>query len=120
MTSKETGIQAEQLALRYLEKHNLQLLIQNFSCRRGEIDLIMQDKDTLVFVEVRYRKSAKFGSALESVNYTKQSRIITTAQHYLQQQHTDHASCRFDVIAISPSNHDPEIVWVKDAFQLTQ
>ena len=81
----------------------------------GEIDLIMEDKKTLVFVEVRYRKSAKYGSALESVNNQKQARIIHTAKHYLQQHSSKHSAYRFDVVALTPNNID----WVKDAFQLS-
>ena len=118
MSAQNSGERAEQLALTYLQQHGLSLLTRNFHSRRGEIDLIMMDVDTLVFVEVRYRKSAKYGSALESVNHIKQSRIIHTAQTYLQQHPENHLECRFDVIAIVPNNNTSEITWVKDAFQL--
>ena len=113
-----TGKESEQLASHYLQQHGLILLEKNYHCRQGEIDLIMQDQQTLVFVEVRYRKSARYGSALESVDLAKQSRIITTAQNYLQQNKTKHSACRFDVIAISPTTTTPEITWITDAFQL--
>ncbi len=109
------GQQAEQQALAYLEKQGLKLVTQNYHSRRGEIDLIMEQSNTLVFIEVRYRKSIKYGSALESINSQKQMRIIHTAQHYLQQHPSKHAAYRFDVVAINPSN----INWVKDAFQLS-
>jgi putative endonuclease len=112
------GKQAEQWALTYLQQQGLSLVTKNFHSRHGEIDLIMTDGNTLIFVEVRYRKSAKYGSALESVNHTKQSRIIHTAQTYLQQHPENHLECRFDVIAISPNNTINEITWVKNAFQL--
>ncbi len=115
MPATNTGQQAEQQALAYLEKQGLKRITQNFHSRRGEIDLIMEDKKTLVFVEVRYRKSAKYGSALESVNNQKQARIIHTAEHYLQQHSSKHSAYRFDVVALTPNNID----WVKDAFQLS-
>lgn len=115
-----TGKQAEQFACHYLQKQNLTLITQNYHCRRGEIDLIMQDQYTLVFVEVRYRKNARFGSALESVDHRKQAKIITTAEHYLLQNRQQYSDYRFDVIAVMPEqNKDvPEIKWLKNAFQL--
>ena len=118
MTSHDIGAQAEDLALQYLQQQGLSVVNRNYHCRQGEIDLIMVDTNTLVFIEVRYRKSAKFGGALESVNYTKQKRIIQTAQHYLQQPTPSHNSCRFDVVAINANQPKPEIIWIKDAFQL--
>lgn len=113
-----TGQQAELLACQFLQKNKLKLIAKNYHCRRGEIDLIMQDKQTLVFVEVRYRKNERFGSALESVNHQKQTKIIFTAEHYLQQSTQSFSSYRFDVVAISPTQHTDEIIWIKDAFQI--
>ncbi|HEC59887.1 hypothetical protein LCGC14_0914260 [marine sediment metagenome] len=110
------GQQAELLACQYLQKHKLKLITKNYHCRRGEIDLIMQDKMTLVFIEVRYRKNERFGSALESVNYKKQAKIIITAEHYLLQNTQSYSGYRFDVIAISPTPQADDIIWVKDAF----
>ncbi|MDO8827163.1 YraN family protein [Methylophaga sp.] len=112
----QSGKQAEQLACDYLLKQGLKLIQRNFHCRRGEIDLIMQDGQTLVFVEVRYRRNDSHGGALESITSFKQSRIITTAQHYLMQSGWSF-NCRFDVIAISAGTAD-KIVWIRDAFQL--
>lgn len=114
LLSTERGQQAEQRALNYLEALGLTLITQNFHSRRGEIDLIMEDGDTLVFIEVRYRKSAKFGSAIESVNMQKQNRIIHTAQYYIQQHPSHYSAYRFDVVGLNPN----DINWVKDAFQL--
>ncbi len=111
----QSGKQAEQLACVYLQKQGLKLIERNFHCRRGEIDLIMQDGQTLVFIEVRYRRNAYHGSALESITNLKQSRIITTAQHYLMQSGWPH-NCRFDVVAITADLTD-QIRWIRDAFQ---
>ena len=116
--SKNIGDNAEQLACHYLQQQGLTLITQNYHCRRGEIDLIMQDQHTLVFIEVRYRKTVTFGSALESVTQRKQAKIITTAEYYLAQNQHDFSSYRFDVIAITPKQNIPDITWVKDAFQL--
>jgi len=112
------GEQAEQLACDYLQQQSLSLICKNYHCKRGEIDLIMQEGDSLVFIEVRYRKSAQFGSALESVNYRKQQKIILTAEHYLSQCDHSFLSYRFDVVAITPNHNRPNIEWIKDAFQL--
>jgi len=113
-----SGSEAEQLACDYLQQHRLKLITKNYHCRRGEIDLIMQDAQDLVFIEVRYRKSTQFGSAAESVTRQKQLKIITTAEHYLLQSKKTYENYRFDVVAISPENDKPTIMWVKDAFQL--
>ena len=78
----------------------------------------MQDEKVLVFIEVRRRQSEQFGSAIESVTYQKQQRLIQTAQYYLQQNNRSYPSYRFDVIGISPVSNDFNINWVKDAFQL--
>jgi len=109
------GKSKEKLACRYLEKKGFQLIETNYYCRRGEIDLIMRDQDSLVFVEVRYRKNDIFGSAIESVNHHKQRRLIFTAEHYLQQTRTPLAA-RFDVVAISGSEANPTINWIQNAF----
>ena len=110
------GKKAEQLALRHLEKNGLQPCENNYRCRRGEIDLIMYDGATLVFVEVRYRKSDMFGSACESVTRNKQRKLLATASHYLQQHHIC-CPCRFDIVGITGDNEIYRIDWLKDAFQ---
>ncbi len=120
--SRSHGHQAEQIACDYLRQHGLQFITKNYHCRRGEIDLIMSDAGTLVFVEVRARRSDRFGSALESITADKQSRIIATAQQYLQQNRSQQ-NCRFDVVAVrigpagNSQNHQVSD-WIRDAFQL--
>jgi len=109
------GKSKEKLACRYLEKKGFKLIEKNYYCRRGEIDLIMRDQDCLVFIEVRYRKNDRFGSALESIHFHKQKRLIFTAKQYLQQTRTPLAS-RFDVVAISGDEANPSINWIKNAF----
>ena len=106
------GELAEQKALNYLSQQGLQLQERNFRCRSGELDLIMTDKQTLVIVEVRFRKNNHYGSAAESVTVSKQSRIIAATQVYLS-RHPTNSAIRFDVIAISGNF---EINWIKNAF----
>jgi len=116
-TIRERGLAAEARAEQYLVQQGLIPLRQRYRCRYGEIDLIMDDNGALVFVEVRYRKNHRFGSAAESVDNRKQQRIITTARHYLK-QHVAHTVpiCRFDVLALSGKGLE-NIEWIKDAFQ---
>lgn len=108
---------SEDMALRYLCQRGLKLIVRNYACRLGEIDLIMQDRQQLVFIEVRYRKNQKYGGALNSVTIRKQQRIYKTAQHYLQQHSASSKPCRFDVIALEGPPTSPAINWIKDAFQ---
>jgi putative endonuclease len=107
------GGRQEQRAEQYLLSQGLRLIARNYRCRQGEIDLIMRDGDCLAFIEVRYRKNASFGSAAASVTISKQRRIVLTAQHYLQ-RHSNGGDCRFDVLAMTGSEH---IEWLKNAFE---
>jgi putative endonuclease len=111
------GRDAESLACHYLQVQGLELIERNYQRRPGEIDLIMADSDSLVFVEVRYRRHACFGSGAESVNHRKQAKITACAQLYLQ-AHPEMAArpCRFDVISISGEAGDPAVEWIQDAF----
>lgn len=114
----KTGNQAEQTARHYLEQRGLKLVEANYYCQRGEIDLIMQDGKTLVFVEVRFRKTMRFGSGAETVDHRKQSKLIATAAHYLQKNpKAAKQACRFDVVSISRDNSVQHLDWIPDAFQ---
>lgn len=122
MTSS-SGKKAEIAAKHYLRNEKLTFIEENYSCRQGEIDLIMKEDRQLVFVEVKYRKNNTFGHAFEHVTWHKQQRIIKTARHYLHTHNISEAiSCRFDVISITPSstkNSAPlSIQWIRDAFTL--
>ena len=110
------GQEAETLACHLLKKNQLKLVSKNYHCRYGEIDLIMQDGKTLVFVEVRYRKSAVFGGALESINKSKQNKLRLTAQHYLQNTGAKN-NARFDVVLLSSLTDPDSIEWIKSAFE---
>lgn len=110
-----TGEQAEKLAERFLLAQGLQLKARNFRCKAGEIDLIMQHGDTLVFVEVRYRSNPRFGSAADSVDRRKRTKLIRAAGVFLApRSELAKMICRFDVIAVG--NTTNAIEWHRNAF----
>lgn len=111
--SQKTGKAAEDAACRFLESKGLRLIARNFRVPAGEIDLIMQDLDDVVFVEVRTRKSTFFGSAVESVTGPKRQRLLKASRHFLRSRHL-HADicCRWDIVGISHG----KIEWIKNAF----
>lgn len=108
----DKGRAAEALALRFLLDRGMRVLAQNFSCRLGEIDLIVDDGGTTVFVEVRQRRSRAFGSGAESITHAKRARLIATARFYLARQPVQ-PPCRFDVLSVDA---DDDIEWIQDAF----
>ncbi len=112
----QAGYHAEYLACHYLCRHGLQLIIKNYRCHYGEIDLIMRDEQCLVFVEVRYRKNRYYGDAVNSVNAHKQRKIIATAKHYLGQQVLFDKLCyRYDIVTLH-GQQQQELKWHKNAF----
>jgi putative endonuclease len=117
LTGKRTARQilgqaGEDSALDYLGRNGLTLVERNFRCRGGEIDLVMQHGDVLVFVEVRKRADNRYGGAAASVTAAKQARLMLAAQIYLQRYRSPPA-CRFDVVAIDGS----ALTWLKNAIQ---
>ena len=117
--SRENGQWYETLAEKHLLQQGLKLVDKNYHSYRGEIDLVMLDKQSLVFVEVRFRKNSNYGSAAESITLQKQQRLTLAARHFLQRhRHYQDSECRFDVIAITGSIHSshPQIDWIKNAF----
>jgi putative endonuclease len=108
-----SGFISENQACHYLQAKGLRLISKNYRCPYGEIDLIMQEKNTLVFVEVRLRTHTAFGNAFESIDSRKQQKLLKSATHYLQKnQLLDKVDCRFDVVGFSNNT----IEWMKDAF----
>lgn len=95
------GAAYEEKAVKYLKEKGYQIIRQNFRCRMGEIDVIARKGTILVFVEVKYRKTASFGYPEEAVSFSKQRTIRKVAQYFLAaEQSTMDVECRFDVIAI--------------------
>ena len=110
---KQRGDDAETLAADYLKAQGMTLLQRNYHCRFGEIDLVMKQGGTIVFVEVRMRSHTTFGGAAASITASKQQKLIRTAEHFLQQH--GNAACRFDAILMNTLNSS-QIEWVRDAF----
>lgn len=113
LNKNNAGLDAEHAAATFLQSKGLRLIAQNYHCRFGEIDLVMQEGKTLVFVEVRMRSNTAFGGAASSITPQKQQKLILTAQHYLQQH--GNAPCRFDVVLISGKQAE-QIEWITNAF----
>jgi len=108
------GQQAESHALAYLQAQGLILIAGNVRYRCGELDLIMQDQYTVVFVEVRWRRPSRFGSAAASVDFRKQQRLIRAARYWLLVNTGPlPPPCRFDVVASGPDH----LHWIRNAFQ---
>jgi putative endonuclease len=114
----QAGREAEAFALQHLQQEGLSLIAQNWLCKRGELDLVMLDGDTVVFVEVRYRRHAGWGGALESVDLRKREKLVIAAQYFLQQaSRWADSPCRFDVIGINGKpGKEPSFNWLKNAF----
>lgn len=111
------GAEAENHALLFLKQQGLSLLERNYSCKQGEIDLIMRDKNNVVFVEVRYRDNPDHGDPLESITRSKQAKVIKAATMYLLKNSLyDKVACRFDVATLSSMSS--KVHWIKDAFQV--
>ncbi|MDH4273758.1 MAG: YraN family protein [Gammaproteobacteria bacterium] len=114
----QRGALAETAALEYLHAQGLRAVMRNYRCRMGEIDLIMLDGMTLVFVEVRSRSHHRFGSPAESVNHRKQKKLLVTAQHFLlTHKQYAHTVQRFDIMSVTTkAEQPPHIEWIRNAF----
>lgn len=111
------GAWAEALVCADLEARGLSLLERNFRRKCGELDLIMRDAGRLVFVEVRYRASERWGGGLASVTPAKRRRLVRAASSFLAYRpDLRHLPCRFDVAAVSGTFESPRIRWVRGAF----
>ena len=128
-TTTGTGAKIEKFVLNFLIKKGLKKVTANYRCKLGEIDLIMLEGKTLVFVEVRFRKQDTFGGGAASVTLAKQRKLAQTASLYVQRYHVQSA-CRFDVVDVSSHeftrdanksafnniHHNYQINWIRDAF----
>lgn len=120
--AQKLGFNAEAIAAKHLQTRGFRLVEQNYRSRWGEIDLIMANTQTLIFVEVRYRSRSDFGSAADSIDRRKQQRISRTALCYVQENNLDEKiAMRFDVVLIENENkhtssNNAKISWIEDAF----
>lgn len=117
VSQRERGAHYEQMARRHLEQHGLCFIAANVTIRGGELDLIMRDQYDWVFVEVRYRRSNRYGSAVESITAKKQQRLYHTAAVWLHQRglSIETQYCRFDIVAID--GPDDTISWYRNTLQ---
>lgn len=112
------GLKGEEAAKRYLRKKGFKILDTNYQCRFGEIDIIAQKKETIVFCEVKTRSEGMLATPQESVDYFKQQKIIKTAQIWLQAKGIDDCPMRFDVLAIKMSATKVEIEHIENAIMI--
>jgi putative endonuclease len=114
-----TGKRGEELAAAYLTKAGYRIVERNYRCRFGEIDIVAEEGETLVFIEVKSRRSVAYGEPQLAVSHQKQKKISRIAMHYLQERQFHHRFARFDVVAVKllPSGNRIEII--PNAFEMT-
>jgi putative endonuclease len=116
-SARADGARYEDIALAHLQRTGLVAIARNFTCRYGEIDLVMRDRDTLVFVEVRFRSASGFGDGIDSVHAGKQAKLVRAASAFLASHpRLADRACRFDVVAIAGDADAPSIDWRRNAF----
>ncbi|MBU3947618.1 MAG: YraN family protein [Proteobacteria bacterium] len=120
MPSKDQlfGKEGETLAALHLKKQGYKIIEQNYRTKLGEIDIIAKDNNTLVFVEVKSRKTGDFGSPKYAVTPKKMKKISMVALYFLKETKQSGVKARFDVVSISPGEREPEIEIIKNAFDL--
>jgi putative endonuclease len=116
-TPKRPGATGEDLALAHLVARGLTLLARNYRCRAGEIDLVMRAPDaTIVFIEVKERRTGTHGDGLEAVGAGKRRRVVLAAQHYASRHGLFEVSLRFDVCSVEWREEVPQVRWEPGAF----
>ena len=120
MPSKDQqfGKESESTAVRHLKKKGYKIIEQNYRTKLGEIDIIAKENNTIVFVEVKSRKSVSFGNPKYAVTPKKMRKISMVALYFLKVTNQSDSKARFDVVSISPGGKDPEIEIIKNAFDL--
>ncbi len=122
--TRSTGARCEDIACAHLAGAGLNLIERNFNCRYGEIDLIMRERDVVVFVEVRYRSGAAarggFGDGVDSVSAAKRAKLARAASVFLSMHpRLANQACRFDVVAIAGDTASPALQWCRNAFEIS-
>lgn len=113
----ELGRAGEHLAEQYLRLRGLKTITRHFNTPTGEIDLIMRDRETLVFVEVKTRRDRKYADPEDAVRASKRRRMTRAAHWFIHKKHWEDQPCRFDVVAVLlPPDAQPEIEHFPDAF----
>ena len=114
-----TGTEGEEIAVRYLLQEGYQIIRRNYRTSLGEIDIIAQEGETLVFVEVKTRRGDAFGSPQSAVDLKKQSKITRVALIYIEQKKLTNTPCRFDVVAVKKYSTRVQIELIRNAFEMT-
>jgi putative endonuclease len=117
-SARELGRAGEAAAEEHLRRLGCTILARNYRCRGGEIDLVVSDGATIVFVEVKTRKSQAYGSPLEAVDPRKQHRLAVAAHHFILSRRCGGHPARFDVIGVGWHAEIPQIEHVRNAFEL--
>ena len=118
--NKQKGNRGESLAAAYLVKHKgHRIITQNYRCPCGEIDIISRSEETLVFTEVKYRRSTTHGLPGQAVNYAKQQHIIRTAYWYMNDKHVENMNVRFDIIELVENETGKWIRHLENAFMIS-
>ncbi|MGD9081482.1 MAG: YraN family protein [Desulfobacterales bacterium] len=112
------GEKGEALAVRRLKKAGYKIIETNYRTQLGEIDIIAKDKDTIVFVEVKSRRSVQFGNPKQAVTLKKQKKISMVALYYLKTTDQSTAKARFDVVTVISNRDKPQVDIIKNAFEL--
>lgn len=115
---KETGREGESLAVSHLEKEGYEILTRNYRCRYGEVDIIARENDCLVFIEVKSRRSLRFGEPCEAIDLRKQKKLSRTALHYLQSRGWMNRNARFDTLFIRLAAGGNELRLIRNAFEV--
>lgn len=121
MSDQKTGIQGEDVAASFLEAQGYTVLARNYRQRFGEIDIVAEDRDVLVFVEVKTRNNNRYGSPFEAVDIRKQKKLSIMAQDYISRNDFEDRSARFDVVAVRLNkDSNPEVEIIRDAFDFQE
>lgn len=116
MNHIRTGSEGEHSAVKYLRKRGYTIITTNYRAKTGEIDIIAQDKDYVVFIEVKTRRSSNYGLPAEAVNYKKQQKIINTALCFMNSRKLTNSACRFDILEIYLKNDTVQYNHIINAF----
>lgn len=117
-TARHKGQLIERIAESWLRRRGLKLLFRNYHCRSGELDLVMRAHDQLIIIEVKYRRHGALVSAAESLTPSKQKRLALTTMHLMQRNpQLSKLAVRFDLVAVTGSDNDRHVEWIRDAFR---
>ncbi|MEW6388268.1 MAG: YraN family protein [Thermodesulfobacteriota bacterium] len=116
VSNQQLGASGEDLAAQALKKQGYKIVERNYRTPLGEIDLIARHRGTLVFIEVKTRRSTRFGPPQDAVSPAKQARLRKLADYYLKQKRLGEIQARFDVVAITLKEEGPQIEIIQEAF----